>query len=468
MRYRPPSGRRHKNNVRVRCWMTAPANHESRMSFFLIFLAALIALALLFLLPPLLRRHGEARPEHGAVDARRANLQVLREQLAALDAELAAGLLEAEQHRLARIEIERRALEEEQHGERPAVAARAGKTAVVVGVFIPVFVLLVYAALGTPQALLPAAGMVAAGNPEGEVTQEQIVAIVDKLAQRMQSKTTVEQGDLQGWTMLARSYSLLQRYPEASRAFARARALAPDDAQLLADHADVLAMVQGQSVLGEPLQLVERALKIDPKNLKALALAGSAAFERKDFAGALNNWGQAQQAAPPGSEFASGLESSMQQARTAMAGGGPAAVAATPTAAQSAAAAPAGAADPKIASAAPRSGQTSGVVQLAGALAGKVAATDTVYIFARAAQGPRMPLAILKRRAGELPISFTLDDSTAMSPEMKLSNFPSVVVGARISRSGDATPKSGDLTGQVGPVETGAGKLVITIDTIQP
>ena len=439
------------------------------MSIFLILLAALIALALLFLLPPLLRRHEEARPDPGAGDdARRANLQVLREQLAALDAELAAGALDAEQHRLARIEIERRALEEEQHGERPAVATRAGKTAVVVGVFIPFFALLVYAALGTPQALLPRAGMAAAENPDGEVTQAQMEAMVDKLAQRMESKTTVEKGDLQGWTMLARSYGVLQRYAEASRAYARARALAPDDAQLLADHADVLAMVQGQSVLGEPLQLVERALRLDPKNLKALALAGSAAFERKDFAGALKYWGQAQQIAPPGSEFASGLESSMQQARTAMAGGGPAAMAVAPAAAQPAAAAPAGAADPQTASAAPRGGQTSGVVQLAGALASKVAATDTVFIFARAAQGPRMPLAILKRQAGELPISFTLDDSSAMSPEMKLSKFPSVVIGARISRSGDAMPQSGDLVGQVGPVETGAGKLVITIDSVQP
>jgi cytochrome c-type biogenesis protein CcmH len=107
-------------------------------------------------------------------------------------------------------------------------------------------------------------------------------------------------------------------------------------------------------------------------------------------------------------------------------------------------------------------------VQLAGALAGKVSPGDTVFVFARAAQGPRMPLAILKRKAGELPLSFSLDDSSAMSPEMKLSKFPNVVIGARISRSGDAMPQSGDLIGQIGPVATGSDKLVLVIDAVQP
>ena len=108
------------------------------------------------------------------------------------------------------------------------------------------------------------------------------------------------------------------------------------------------------------------------------------------------------------------------------------------------------------------------MVRLDGALAAKVAPGDTVFVFARAAQGPRMPLAIIKRKAGDLPLAFSLDDSSAMSPELKLSRFPSVVIGARISRSGDAMPRSGDLVGQVGPVDTGSGNLVIVIDGVQP
>ena len=432
------------------------------MSMFLVLFIGLIALALLMLLPGLLRRQGPAQAVRSAVDARRANLAVLREQLAALDAELGSGALDPEQHRLARIEIERRALEEEQAGEQAPVPKRAGKTAVGMGLFIPLFVFVVYALVGDPQAMLPQSESVAAG-PAGEVSMAQIESMVDKLARRLETKTTAEAGDDKAWTMLARSFAALQRYPEASRAYGRARALSPDDAQLLADHADVLAMLQGQSVRGEPRKLIDRALQLDPKNLKALALAGSAAFELKDYATALKYWGEARQVAPAGSEFATGLESSMQQAREAAAGGAPAGSAAT-----TAAVAPTPAQALSMPQPVAPGAATHGVVRLDGALAAKVAPGDTVFVFARAAQGPRMPLAIIKRKAGDLPLAFSLDDSSAMSPELKLSRFPSVVIGARISRSGDAMPRSGDLVGQVGPVDTGSGNLVIVIDAVQP
>ena len=432
------------------------------MSMFLVFFAGLIALALLLLLPGLLRRQGPAAPVRTAVDARRANLAVLREQLAALDAELRSGALDAGQHRLARIEIERRALEEEQAGEQAPVPKRAGKTAIGLGLFVPLFVFVVYALVGDPQAMLPPSES-AVPAPAGEASMAQIEAMVEKLAQRLEAKTTAETGDDKAWTMLARSFAALQRYPEASRAYGRARALSPENAQLLADHADVLAMLQGQSMQGEPRKLLDRALQLDPKNLKALALAGSAAFELKDYAAALKYWGEARQVAPAGSEFATGLESSLQQAREAASGGAQAgSAAATAAVAQ----APAQASSTSQQSAAGAS--TSGVVRLAGALAAQVAPGDTVFVFARAAQGPRMPLAIIKRKAGDLPLAFSLDDSSAMSPELKLSRFPSVVIGARISRSGDAMPRSGDLVGQVGPVGTGSGDLVIVIDGVQP
>ncbi len=445
------------------------------MSVFLVGLGGLIALALILILPPLLRATRVPAADLSADAARRANLQVLREQLAALDAEHASGALDAGQHRLARIEVERRALEEERDAVRPAVAERAGKTAIALGAFVPLFVFVVYGLLGMPEAMLPRSTAQGAANATepGGVTSEQIDAMVSKLANRLENQATPQPGDAEAWTMLARSYAVLQRFPEASRAFIRARALLPDNAQLLADHADVLAMLQGQSVAGEPAKLVERALQIDPRNLKALALAGSAAFERKDFTAALKFWAQAKQFAEPGSAFAIGLDGSIRQAQaaagqaetaaptvsvapapTVQAGGKPVAPPATP--------------DRTAGAARPGSGMVSGTVQLAGPLAAKAAPGDTVFVFARAAQGPRMPLAILKMRVSDLPLTFRLDDSSAMSPEMTLSKFPSVVVGARVSRSGDAMPRSGDLVGQIGPIDTGSTKLTITIDSVQP
>lgn len=432
------------------------------MSLFLVGLAGLIALALVFVLPPLLR-NAPIPHDRVAVDAaRRANLQVLREQLAALEAEHASGALDAAQFQQQRVEIERRALEEEQESVAAPVVARSGKTAIALGAFVPLFAFVVYGLVGMPEAVLPRPAAEAAQS-DG-VTAEQIEAMIAKLASRLENQTMPQAGDDQAWTMLARSYAVLQRFPEASKAFARARELAPENPQLMADHADVMAMLQGQRVSGEPAQLALRALAIDPDNLKALALAGSAAFEDKDFTGALKHWVRASGLAEPGSPFAQGLAGSIQQARAA-GGKDPQGVAAAPALAQ----APAPAAPPAAATAtAGGNARLTGVVQLAGALAGKAAPGDTVFVFARAADGPRMPLAILKMRVSDLPLKFTLDDSTAMSPQLKLSNFPRVIVGARISRSGDAMPRTGDLVGQTGPVDHQADRLVVTIDAVQP
>lgn len=431
------------------------------MSIFLAYAVGLIALALLVVLPSLLRRKSLQAGADAVANASRSNLQVLREQLAALDADHAAGVLDAEQYRLARIEVERRALEEEQVAEQPAVARRAGKTALAMGLLIPVFVLGLYALLGEPQSL---DATVAAAPGQQDASLPELEAMVDRLAKRLESRTKPEEGDLQGWTMLANSYAVMQRYAEASRALGRARELAPDDPQLMADHADMMAMVQGQSMKGEPQQLVMRALQLDPKNLKALAMAGSWAFEQRDFAAAVDYWGRAKELAPPGSDFANGLENSLQQARAAAAQGGQTAVAAASGAAKAPAQEP-----PKApVQAAAAAGQISGEVRVSDALAKRVRPTDTLFVFARATQGPRMPLAIVRRQAGDLPFAFTLDDSSAMAPQFRLSGFEQVLVGARISSSGEATPRSGDLMGEISPVATGSSKLVLVIDKVIP
>jgi cytochrome c-type biogenesis protein CcmH len=151
------------------------------------------------------------------------------------------------------------------------------------------------------------------GEPGG-VTVEQVETLVKQLAERMESRPD----DVQGWTLLARTYAAMQRFPESSAAYAKAVALAPQDAQLLTDHADVLAVLQGQKLAGEPARLVAQALVLDPTNLKALALAGSGAFEAQDYAKALGYWTRARELAPPGSDFANGLDSSIEAARKAL------------------------------------------------------------------------------------------------------------------------------------------------------
>ena len=413
------------------------------MIAFWISAALLLVLALALVLPALLKSKSNAGNSTG--DAAQANLSVLRSQLTQLDADFAAGSINADQLALAKSDIERRALEEESSPESAVAPARSTRTAWALGLTIPLLALGVYGFLGNIQALDPANLQ---AKVENEPTPEQIEAMVSAFAARLEAVPANEAPDPKAWEMLARSYAAMQKFPEANKAYKRAVELNPGNAQIIADHADVLAMLQGQSMVGEPTILFERALVLDPNNLKALALAGSAAFEKKDFAKAVQFWEKASKLAPPGSDFAKGLASSVDEARAAS--GAP------KVAAKSA---PTPAATPA---------SIQGIVSLSPTLKSKVAPDDTVFIFARAAQGPRMPLAILKRKANELPITFTLDDSTAMADELKLSKFELVIVGARVSKSGNAIPQSGDLVGQSASVKAGGGKLALVIDSVQP
>ena len=425
------------------------------MTLFWMAAAGLTVLALGLVLPVLWRpgRTEPARPEA----ASSSNLALLREQSRQLDADLAAGQLTAEQHQQARTELQRRVLDEETVAVSSPVAAprRSTATAAVLVLFIPALAFGLYAWVGQPQALLAASR--AAPNP-GDVTMAQVEDMVAMLAKRLENAPADQPSDPKAWEMLARSYAALQRFAEADKAYGRAIALAPNDAQLLADRADVLAVLQGQNIQGEPTRLVEQALRLDPNNLKALALAGSAAFERGDFQTAVRHWGQARSLVDADSELATGLDSSLAEARAKLASGpAPSGAMAAPSASSS-----------TVVAASPTRALVSGEVSLSPKLAARVSPNDTVFIFARAAEGPRMPLAILRHKASELPLRFTLDDSTAMSEGMRLSKFDRVVVGVRISKSGQATPQSGDLTGQAGPVKNVASGLAIQVDSVEP
>lgn len=423
------------------------------MTGFVLLAAALAAVAIAIVAGALHRRRAAAAP-----DAGQANLDALKAQLRQLDDDLAAGTLDADAHARTRDELARRLLDET-GAEPPAARGGAGRaTTVLVALAVPVLAAGLYAALGNPGALAPEAAAARAAP-----TQEEVEAMVAKLAERLEKAPPGRAEDLEGWVMLGRSYAVMQRWPEASRAFVRALQLAPDDPQLLVDQADVLAMLQGQDLQGEPLKLIERALRLDPANPKALALAGTAAFERKDYAAAIAFWERAQPAAPPGSEFAQSLERGIAEARALAGSGSPTGVAGAAATAKGRADAPPGGAP---AGAAP--GSLGGRVSVAPALAARIAPTDTVYVFARAADGPRIPLAIVKRPASALPFDFRLDDAQAMSPELKLSAFPQVIVGVRVSKSGDAMPASGDLEGEAGPLDHRSQGVALVADRVRP
>jgi cytochrome c-type biogenesis protein CcmH len=235
--------------------------------------------------------------------------------------------------------------------------------------------------------------------------------------------------------------------------------LIPDDPGLLADYADALAMAQGRKLAGQPAALADRALTIDPKHKKALALAASAAMEARDLDRALGYWRRLLAELPAASDDARQISAVIAEVESAK--GDARSVAGTKP---RRAAAPVAAAPAKDAGTAAIAGR----VDITPSLAAKVALTDTVFVFARAVEGPRMPLAILRIPAKELPKDFILDDSMSMSPSARLSSAEAVVIEARISKTGNAMPQPGDLSGKSAPVKPGAIGVRVTIDQVLP
>ncbi len=413
------------------------------MTAFWIAAAVLAALAVVLLLRPLFARRGQ-----GAVTRRELNLSVYRDQLRELDADLRSGTIAREDYERARRELEKRLLEEveDKPGEaRPGAAPRRLRMfGIVAAVAVPVLAAGVYFATGNPGALDAAKRGQHAGPKE-------IEAMVQRLADRLSQNPD----DVEGWKLLGKSYSVMGRFAEASNAYSKAAAMTPRDPQLLADLADALAMARGQKMGGEPEELVQRALQLDPQNPKALALAGTAAYERKDYAAAVGYWERMLPLVAPDSEDRRVIQANIDEARSLS--GTP--IAKSTQKGQVAQTAPV---DKKKAAAATA---LQGSVTLSPGLAGKVKPDDTLFVFARAADGPPMPLAILRSRAGALPLKFTLDDSSSMNPQMNLSSAGRVVVVARVSKSGNAVPQAGDLQGASAPVANNARGVHIVIDT---
>jgi cytochrome c-type biogenesis protein CcmH len=360
------------------------------------------------------------------VPRREANIAIYRDQLRELDADLASGKLAQADFDRARAEIEARLLEDVAAPDAAPRRPGAPRVAIGIAAALPVLAAAVYIAVGTPSAIAPPA------DPHAVASAEQLEGLVERLAAKMRENPD----DPQGWQLLGRSYSVLGRFHEAAEAYARAAQLAPRDAQLLVDFADALAMARGQSLEGEPEKLIRRALEIEPNNLKALALAGTLEFNRKRFADAAGYWKRMLPHVDPGTEDARIIQSNIDEALS-LAGGK--------------------SLDGKA---------LKGTVSLSAKLKDKASPDDTVFLYARAAEGPQVPLAVQRFKVRDLPARFSLDDAMAMAPGMTLSAHPRVVVTARISKSGQAKPQPGDLQGASEPVANDSAAVAVVIDTI--
>jgi cytochrome c-type biogenesis protein CcmH len=429
-------------------------------SLFWLFAVLLSAATLAVLVRPLVRKSAGT----GAPGDESAATAVFRDHKRQLDADRASGALTAAEHDLAQKELlERFGSELASLKDVPASAASRPRwlAALAMVIAVPVVALALYAYLGNPTA--------PSDNPHGDpavaVTDPKIVAMIDALAERM--KANPEDGA--GWALLARSYMRMGRFNASASAFEEAAKRVPDDPSLLADWADVLAQTQGAKISGKPLEILNRALAIDPNHLKSLALLASEAMERGDRPAAIAAWQRLRAQLPPGSDGAKEIDGVLAELGAPP---GPGPVGGTPAPAAPLAAAkppvPAAAPTAPVAPAAGTATSIDGQVELDPKLRDKLGAGDILFIFARAPSGSRMPLAVVREPVGAFPRTFSLNDAMAMAPGATISAAKSVVIEARVSKGGGAVAQPGDLSGVSAEIAPGARNVRVVIDRVMP
>ena len=387
---------------------------------FLLIVSVLILIAFLLILPPLWRKQ---TVQEADLDQR--NIAIAQHRLAELkENRLSGGLSQAQyDEQLADLE---QALSDDLEIKSHVTAAQSqGRWVIyVLALGIPLLAGSLYFTLGNYQAISHSAEM--SVDPEALKLAE-INKMVGGLAEKMKANPD----DAKGWLMLGRSYKALDQFPKAVDAFANAYRLLGDQAEVMLLYADAIAYANDKNLAGKPTELVFKVLALEPDNMNALWLGGMAKAQQGDPATAIKLWKKLETLLPPNSEplqeiqdLLAKIESESPQAATQSE--------ATPT-------------------------QVAGVavevqVSLAPELLKSTSPGDTVFVYAQALSGPKMPLAIVRKQVSDLPLSVSLNDTMAMMPTMKLSNFSQVKLLARISKSGNAMSQPGDLIGSIDQV----------------
>ncbi len=399
---------------------------------------AVVALALL------LRPWWRASRRTASADSLPAlNTAIHRDRLGELERDRSNGTLSAADLAEAREELQRQLLDDTAAIEVVVSDGFSRSSGIAIAILVPLIAVAMYALLGSPAAVLP----VTAQTQRATADMEQLVV---KLANKLEQNPD----NPEGWAMLARSYKSLGRWDDAERAFTR---IGPDlnrNAELLAELAEMLVQ-KNQGFDPRSRELIQQALRLEPTNMLALFLGGGEAIDGGRYAEGAALLERLLPQLEPGSEDARMVEATIGKARER---GG---VGAKPGAGETAKG------TAKVTAKATAK-SVSGRVELSPALKDKAKADDVVFIFARAVDGPRMPLAAQRARVADLPLDFMLDDGQALMPEATISSAQQLRVEVRVSKTGKATPGKGDLTGKSAAVKPGAKGLRIVIDQVDP
>ncbi|MBI3186893.1 MAG: c-type cytochrome biogenesis protein CcmI [Gammaproteobacteria bacterium] len=411
------------------------------MLIFILTVSVLILLALLFVVPALLKSHKLPTENFD-----QQNIRIARERMQELKREFTAGTMSQEVFDQARIELEQALAIDLSSGdavpaESPATSSRV--LGLILMVAVPLFAILVYLQLGRVDSLN---GELAAAPAQQDAPGMNMT--MDEAIAKLKTRLEQDPSNAEGWYMLARSYVSLQRYADSLVAYRKTIALVGDDADLLLRYADALVMSHGGRFAGEPTEVINKALLLSPDHPQGLWLAGMAASEAGKYQQALQHWyklepllaGDAASQTEVRGMIANVEQQLTPQQLKQLQRNKPAAQTVT--------------------------GETAGAAEITvqvdvdASVKSKINPSDTVFILARAISGPPMPLAVVRHTAGELPLTVKLNDAMAMMPEMRLSSFPQVRVTAIVSKAGTAQLMAGDLFGEVSPVKVAANTSI--------
>ncbi len=383
--------------------------------------------ALWLLLRPLLARRTAAADPSRVPDSGSSNVDALRVELAEARRDRQLGLLSADGLAEAERELESRVLAEAE-GERAVAAGRYPRTAIALGIMVPLLAIAGYLLIGSPAAAIPevvrpqaAAAGAGAGSPHDGQSMDQLFRMAEE---RLQSNP----GDLKGWLLLARAKASVGRFAEAMQAYEKATALAADDADVWADYADAAAGEAQGKIDGKPLTLVNKALAIDPRNPKALLLKGTGEIQQNQWAAAEKSFTLARSLVEPNSGFAQIADNALADIKSRGAGGGTGTGAGNSTASAPLA-----------------------TLQLQlGADARKaVGASSAVFLIVRAAgadSGP--PLAVKRLDVAALDKQVLLGNADTMIGGAGLKDGAEVTLQARLSIGGQPMAQAGDWQSQ--------------------
>ncbi|WP_047280875.1 c-type cytochrome biogenesis protein CcmI [Pseudomonas lundensis] len=375
----------------------------------------LLLIALSFILIPVLRARRAQREE----DRTALNVALYQERVAELQAQRDEGVLTDAQLEAGRAEAARELLADTE-GAAPARVSSLGKVVPLLAAFmVPVLGVALYLHYGASDKV--------------ELTREfaQPPQSLDEMVARLERAAVAQPESAEGLYFLGRAYMAQNRPADAAKVFERTVAVAGRQPELLGQWAQAQYFADHKQWSDKTQALTDEALKADPKEVTSLGLLGIAAFEAKRYQEAIGYWQRLMNELPEGDASRAALEGGIQKAREQLQANGER-VETAPVAATEASI--------KVS------------VDLADAVKARVLPTDSVFIFARAVNGPPAPLAVKRVTVADLPITVELGDRDAMMPQLKLSNFPEVQLVARVSRAGQ--PTAGEWAGRSQPLSS--------------